>query len=114
VTLDEFLALPVVSSSFPLVFRSGARWTHLSGSCGKCDAEIPDESLRGSVSRPIDSVFVIDAVGLCASCNTLTPVLYRLHEDMSMTGPSPQDGLWSRWEPVRPWWRRFLSALFGG
>lgn len=112
-TRDELHELPLLSSFFPLVFRSGARWERFHGRCGKCDAELPDGSLRGSVTHPFDPVYVVEAMGLCPSCDTLTPFSYRLHEDMSMTGPSPRDGGWSRWEAPRSAWRRLLSALLG-
>jgi hypothetical protein len=98
VTKEEFYAQARISSFFPLVFRTGARWNALSGKCGDCDREFEDRDLRGEVSSPFSSVFIVRATGFCSTCNLLTPFSYRLHEDMGMTGISPHTGEWVRWE----------------
>jgi len=100
-TEDDLRALPRLSSFFPIVFRTGARWNRLSGECGKCGRAIEDRDLRGEVAHPFPSVFVVSATGYCRVCRLLTPFSYRLHEDMAMTGIDRRTGEWARWE-ARP------------
>ena len=109
-TRSEFFDLPLLSSLFPLVFKNGVRWTRFSGLCGHCDRKLQQGEIRGSVTRPFDSVFVVDAVGLCGACGMITPFKYRLHRDLGITGVSPQTGEWARWQAHRPsLWKRFLA-----
>lgn len=116
-TEDELRALPRISSFFPLVFRTGTRWNQISGTCGSCKTPIEDCDLRGEVTRPFPSVYIVCAVGFCRPCHLLTPFTYRLHEDMGMTGIDHRTGEWARWEPkpatlfgrLRGWFRARLS-----
>jgi hypothetical protein len=110
-TLDEFRALPTIASQFPLVFETGARWETMSGRCTKCGEPITGEALRGHVTRPFGRNFLMDAWGLCSSCETISTFRYRLLPDMTMVGRSPDGGAWSVWGPRRrlPWWRRLFA-----
>ncbi len=110
--MDEFYEQPTVQSFFPLVFGDGARWETFTGRCGTCDGALGEGELRGTVTRPFGSVFIIDAWGYCGGCRRLTPFKYRMHEDMGMTGQYPGTGDWVRWEPRRGWsLRRWLRGL---
>lgn len=112
-TLDEFRALRPLHAFFPLVFDNGARWTDFSGHCGRCQDVFPPDDLRGTVVRPFPKIFVLDGWGYCPKCSLLTPIHYRLHENMAMTGRHPRTGEWSRWEPKREGrLRRWLRRLF--
>lgn len=103
-TFDEFRTLPAISSGFPLVFASGARWNELTGTCARCARPIEPDNLRGNVipwgpSHAV-KVYVVDSLGYCPICELLPPFHYRLHQDMSMTGE--KDGEWVRWPPPKP------------
>lgn len=105
----ELLGMASIASQMPVDFGNGARWTEFTGECKLCRKDIPPELLRGAVTRPIPSVAVVEAVGVCPDCRIATPFLYRLHDDMRVTGPR-EDG-WRTWHPDMTWWERFKSAL---
>lgn len=108
----ELLEMPSIASQMPVAFDSGRKWTEFKGECHFCKQEIPDELLRGSITRPLPSVAVVEAAGVCPQCRIATIYLYRLHEDMRITGPR-EDG-WKTWRPEPTWWERlrnFLSLL---
>ncbi|MCL4748264.1 MAG: hypothetical protein KJZ83_23070, partial [Burkholderiaceae bacterium] len=71
--------------------------------------DIPDDLLRGAVTKPLPSVAVIDAVGVCPHCKIATTFLYRLHDDMRITGPRA-DG-WRTWRPAPTVWQRIRDFL---
>lgn len=118
-TKDEFNALPLLKSFFPLVFRSGGRWEQFSGMCGSCDVAFKDENFRGTVvldEREVQppplalinlgddevpklsaQVFTIKALGYCPKCDLLTPIEYQMHENMGMSGYDTS-GKWTHWE----------------
>jgi hypothetical protein len=104
---------PPLVASFPLVFPNGAMWSSFKAFCNGCRCEMAD--LRGTVTKPYPTIFVVEAYGLCEPCRLITTVSYRLHDDVSMSGRSPTTGRWSRWEVERPWWvrlRRWARSLF--
>jgi len=113
VSRADFHEMPMLSSFFPLSFKGGATWTQFDGLCGSCDREFGPDKIRGTVTQPFDSVFIVDAMGLCDLCDKVTPFKYRLHKD-GITGVSPQTGEWSRWSfrdrslwgKLLAWWRR--------
>ena len=110
-TLGEFRALPILSSQFPIVFESGARWNTFSGICTACKNELTGDQIRGHVTRPYQG-YLIDAWGLC-SCGKLSRFSYRMMPDFSIVGRSPIDNKWSIWKPIRKTslWRRFLRLF---
>lgn len=109
--LAVFFALPVLQAQFPVAFRSGARWTRIQARCDTCGELVPDDMLRGEVSRPFRDVAIIDALALCRPCNLITTVKYRLHADMSMTGRD-KNGEWQRWVREQSWLSRLRRWLF--
>ncbi len=98
-----------IASQMPVEFSNGACWTELIGECKFCRREISDDLLRGSVTRPLPSVTVVEAVGVCPDCRIATPFLYRMHDDMRITGP--RDGGWSTWMAKPSLWERFKSLV---
>lgn len=108
----ELLAMDPVMRAFPVQFSVQSVWERMSGECKSCGKEILDEDFRGQVTRPIPSVAVVEAVGVCRHCNVLTAFLYRLHDDMRITGP--RDGKWLTWKSdEKPWWKKLLGRLMG-
>jgi hypothetical protein len=110
-TLEEFRQLPQLSKSFPLVFESGATWRQITARCAKCNVKLPDESLRGEVTRPFRNIFTIDALAYCQKCEGLTTIRYNLTPDLGLSGKSPVTGEWARWEPHISLWQRFLRWI---
>ena len=94
----QLLAMPSIASQFPVTFANGVCWTELTGTCNLCCKEIPADLLRGAVSRPVPSAIVIEAVGACPDCRVVTPFLYRMHDDMRITGQSKWG--WQTWRPT--------------
>lgn len=92
-TLDEFNALPVIMSFFPLTFITGnQRWTKFSVACNNCRSHVPTELTRGHVDQEVLGDYRINTVdyrvtahALCPACNKLTTALYTLHEDMTIS-----------------------------
>ncbi len=91
----ELLAMPAIASQFPVQFANGAVWETLTGDCKGCSCKIEPAKLRGCVNRPYPHVAVVEAVGVCRDCKLLTRFLYRLHDDMRISGP--RDGKWLEW-----------------
>lgn len=92
----ELLEMSSVMSQFPITFASKDQWSEFNGECSCCGKTLPNEFVRGIVSRPIQSVAVIEAVGVCSSCKLVTRFDYRLHDDMRLTGQR-EDG-WQTWK----------------
>lgn len=105
----ELLSMDRLSISFPVKFDNGAIWTGLEGKCRDCGEPVPSSSLRGLVTRPIPSVVVIEAVGICHPCKLVTRFDYRLHDDMRITGRS--DAGWATWKSEPSLLNRFMRSL---
>lgn len=103
------LRMPSIASQLPVGFENGAEWEHLTGMCNICCEEIPDDLLRGAVTKPRSDLVVVEAMGICRVCMVATPFLYRFHADMRITGIC--GGKWRTWKP-RPSWGDRLRALF--
>lgn len=84
--------MPSVISQFPVRFSNGFRWEDFDGQCLSCTDFIAREHVHGSLSRPIEKVTVVEAVGICTKCNFLSSYRYRLHDDGRITGQR-EDGL---------------------
>lgn len=65
-------------SQLPIKYKSGAVFNEVEGKCLVCSSPIEKEHLHGLISRPIESVVSVDALGWCQSCNTLTPFFFRV------------------------------------
>jgi hypothetical protein len=108
-TFDEFLALPVISSQFPVVLGPGSLWTKMDAFCAACDLKFPEEALRGHITNPFGKVFLVDAWGLC-SCETFTHVSHRLMPDMTVVGKT-SDGEWATWRGRISWRARLRTWI---
>lgn len=108
-TLDDFYALPRLSTFFPLVYKDGAKWNKLTADCRDCNVQIDDRDVRGDVRQPFPDIFIIDAKGYCQWCRRLSRIEYRLLGDRSMVGQDLKTGEWLRWEAQAMWtWRARL------
>jgi hypothetical protein len=105
----DLLGMASIASQMPVEFANGARWEDFTGNCKFCQRDIPGDLLRGAVTRPLPSVAVVEAVGVCPACRIATPFLYRMHDDMRLTGPR-EDG-WRTWRPEPTWWERVKIML---
>ncbi len=88
----ELVQMAPIESHFPIRYKNNNSWTELRGCCNGCGREITAGALRGMVSRPTDSVAIVDAVGVCVECKLLTRFFYRLHDDMRIT--TIRNGKW--------------------
>ena len=93
----ELLGMASIASQMPVELPNGAGWTAFTGECAFCHRDIPDDLLRGTIIRPLPSVAVVEAVGVCPDCKIATTFLYRLHDDLRITGP--RKGGWRTWRP---------------
>lgn len=107
-TEEEFFALPLLSSWFPLSFSPNAqRWDELSVRCGDCERYVPADRTRGTVRpeghgyRSGPTCYAVEAYALCPDCDSLTSASYLLHADMSISGVDPRTGRDSRWRGRR-------------
>lgn len=105
----ELLAMPTIASQFPIKFKNGNKFVELDGECNICHQEIPHALLTGLVSRPIESVAVIEAIGVCPDCIVATQYDYRLHDDMRITGMR-EDG-WKVWRGRKSLWQQMKEIL---
>lgn len=85
----EWKETPPVSDNFPFRMRGGSTVDTFKGVCARCDEEIPDLDLRGTVVLSIPTVLTISAVGYCRKCACLTPYQHRVR--------AVRGGLQSEW-----------------
>ena len=101
-TETEFrlLKLAPLQSSFPVKFDTGLEFAEVSTvincKCARCRKPLFAEFVRGEVTRPIPSVAVIDAVGVCTECKVITTFFFRLHSNMSVS--TVHNGKWLTWD----------------
>jgi len=120
-TLDEFKAMPIIMSFFPLTFESGIqKWTVFEVRCNSCNRLIAPEQTRGFVDRQVQSnyrtiqtmSYQITAHALCPKCNKLTTANYILHEDMTLEIDVNKTGEEKRWRMRKlTTWQRFTNWL---
>lgn len=96
---------PPIHRLFPLGYdgpQRGMTWTCVRGSCGRCDAALPADCMRGRITMSTSHVHCLEAVGFCAACNVYTSYSYRMHADGTFSGLD-RDGKWARWamSPVK-------------
>ncbi|KAI3488603.1 hypothetical protein L1887_47372 [Cichorium endivia] len=48
----DLLAMPSIASQLPVCFENKTAWHEFVGECRGCNQPIPDEHLRGAVTRP--------------------------------------------------------------
>jgi len=108
----ELLEMPSLSSRFPVRFPNGVTWTNLTCECAGCQKPLPDDEVRGAVVPHGKHMVSIEAAGLCHDCRLITRYVYRLYDDLRITGP--RHGKWLTWggQPV-PWHQRLLAWLRG-
>ncbi|KEX94317.1 hypothetical protein [Pseudomonas sp. 7-41] len=107
----DLLAMSSIASQLPVRFENKTAWHVFAGECRGCNQTIPDEHLRGAVTRTAQWCFTIEASGYCPECRSITRFLLRLHDDLTASGP--MNGLWQTWKPKRKagfaWLLRFLK-----
>ncbi len=108
----ELLEMDTIESQFPVSFDDGGGYPLFVAYCAQCNHPIENQHLRGVVSRSRHDQYTIEAAGACFTCNIATPVHYRLHQDGTMTGISPDSGEWTSWDTRPGLWRGMLHALF--
>ena len=92
----RLLKLAPLQSSFPVKFDTGLEFAKINCKCARCRKPLFAEFVRGEVTRPISSVAVIDAVGVCTECKVITPFFFRLHSNMSVS--TVHNGKWLTWD----------------
>ena len=105
----ELLAMQPLMAQFPVAFGNNAVWEEFDGECLCCGKTLRREFVRGIVVRPIPSVAVLEAAGICVDCRRVTRFDYRLHDDMRLTGQR-EDG-WKTWRANPTLWDRFTSLF---
>lgn len=114
--------LPSIMSQLP---RQAGKidLTNWQGDCSLCGNLIPDGLMTGTVLTPIDTVTVIDAVGICKKCRVLIPYTARFRHNgyvefmrdgkwvqTRFGGPTLQERIWEKLclfaGVVSKFWRR--------
>jgi len=105
----ELMALPSIVSQMPVRFRNGAVWERFNGECKACGQTIAGSRLTGRITRLLESVATIEAVGACEPCRLLTRFHYRFHDDMRITGMTDEG--WATWRAKRSFMGRLRLAF---
>lgn len=82
--IKKWDADPAIIEQLPIVFNNGARLDVYEACCGVCDKYVPPGDFRGSITYPIPSVAVVEALAGCVECNTITHYLHRVRDDLSL------------------------------
>lgn len=108
------MAAPTIASQMPLIFANGTEFHKWSGCCAGCGKQTKSSKLTGTITRPIEAVAVMEAVGVCGSCNLLTPYHVRLRNNLSME--SVIGGRWCKSDNqgTRPLETIFIERPKGG
>lgn len=107
----ELLSLQPIATQMPVIFENGASWSKFTGHCASCGQPINPYLLRGRVTRPMNNVAVIEAIGVCPPCRLATTYLYRLHDDMRLTGRD-RSGRWHEWRQNPSLWNKIKRFLW--
>lgn len=86
---------PTITNQLPIVFSNGSVFSLLEAICSVCGKHIAQADLHGRITKPIDSVVVIEGVGICRTCSLLTPLKCRVRNDLSVEWLSAK-GKWYR------------------
>lgn len=105
----QLLDMATIASQMPLAFQNGAVWETFKGECKACGQTLPDHCLRGRLSVHNSQMAVVEASGVCYECKLLTRFIYRLHDDMRITGP--RDDRWMTWKARPSLIDRIRSAI---
>lgn len=97
-----FLSGPTINSYFPVIFSNGNVLEELSCSCAQCGKKFSPESLHGVITRPLESVVLVESVGVCTPCSLLTPFTCRIRDDLSLEWMSKGGWLRSDRRGTRP------------
>ena len=106
------LEMETIESQFPVAFDDGGGYPMFTAYCAQCNQPIESQHLRGQVRRERPDMYVIEGAGACFKCNIATPLYYRLHQNGTMTGISPDSNQWAQWDKRPGIFRRMLQALF--
>lgn len=109
--LSKFNSDKPIMMGFPFEFETtGYKAQEFKGCCSKCDGLIQDDMLRGSLSMPLKSVAVVNALGFCPSCNLITPFLTRIRDDLSIEWIDSKSKKWVTARPEQKY--GFLVRIF--
>jgi hypothetical protein len=108
----ELLGMETIESQFPVAFDDGGGFPMFTAYCAQCSRPIENQHLRGRVTRSRKDLYTIEAAGACFACNIATPVSYRLHQDGTMTGISPDSGKWTEWNKKPGFFQGIWHTLF--
>lgn len=107
----EMLTFPTIDSQMPVEFANGTCWDCLTGQCKACGQDIQSARLTGKLTRPLESVVSVEAVGVCPSCKLLTRFHFRLHDDMRISGRTDEG--WASWQAKPSIYDRLRKYFFG-
>ena len=109
----ELMALPSIESQMPVHFKNGACWKNIESQCKGCGRDIVASRFTGRLTRLVESVATVMAIGVCEPCKLVTRFHYRLHDDMRVTGQT--EGGWATWRAKPSFLERlraFISRTF--
>lgn len=111
---QRFLQEPYINSQLPLTLPEGSVIEEFSGECNGCGEQLPDNMLRGNVTKPISTVINIDAIGFCKTCLTIFPLVVRMREYNGVTYLEYQvNGRWVRSKFAnQTLWEKFCNRVF--
>lgn len=111
---QQLMEMPSLNSQMPVVFDNGSQWETLDGLCDGCNSQLSPENVTGVIVPQTPRMVAVEAIGYCPKCNLLTRYVYRLHDDMRITGP--MGGQWAAWQTRSNPLQRIVQAvqwLFG-
>lgn len=71
---------PIVGH-LPITFRSGSSMDTFTGHCPVCGTAMPDEDLRGRVTRPTPETAIVEACAPCRPCRIWVPFYFIVRTD---------------------------------
>lgn len=99
-----------IQAQMPIHFVNGMSLEQCITYCASCNQEITGDNFHGILDATYPKVVLLEGVGACVPCTTMTRYNFRIHDDLTITGLI--DGKWQRWGSEPNWLKR-LQRLLG-
>lgn len=86
---------PTLESQLPICFANGNVLETLGGTCPSCGGDSHQNDMHGRITRPIETVAVIEGAGICRRCNKMMRFHARVRDDFTVEW-NDENGKWFR------------------
>lgn len=109
--LKQLLNEPAINKSMPITFANKRQLSNVVGRCKRCGCAVDGDNLRGRIAN-LGNVVAVKALSICHDCKVITPVNYRIYDDMSVMVQN-EKGFWERLVFIQgdSWMKKIIDLL---